>query len=79
MEQRKLGPVQTMVGSAFGTLAAGAFSLWASRQHMYPPLIAALGIITTGTIVIITNTAVDVLARVNLKTVFAWMALAFVI
>jgi hypothetical protein len=46
---------------------------------MYPPLIAALGIITTGTIVIITNTAVDVLARVNLKTVFAWMALAFVI
>ena len=68
-----------MVGSALGAFAAGAFSLWASRQHMYPPLIAALGIIITGTVVIITNIAVNVLARIDLKTVSGWVALAFVV
>jgi hypothetical protein len=55
MKQLKVGPVQTMVGSALGTVAAAAFSLWAGRLRIYPPYVAGLDVLITGTVVIATN------------------------
>jgi hypothetical protein len=79
MKQLKVGPVQTMVGSALGTVAAAAFSLWAGRLRIYPPYVAGLDVLITGTVVIATNYLASVIRRVDLRTALGWAAVAFVV
>lgn len=68
MKQNKHDPILV---PALGIFAASAFSMWAGRRHLYPPLVTSLAFIITGIIA-------RVLAIMTLKELSGWAAVGFI-
>ena len=66
MKQNEHDPILV---PALGILAASAFTMWAGRRHLYPPLVTSLAFIT--------GTIARVLTTMSRKTLAGWAATAF--